>query len=220
MTSIAKGDRHELARFVLHRQHGHIMIERADQHPLLAEHRHARFLVIAAIDGHVRLAVSPRERRGRKIRDRLPHDFDNRALQSIGIFGNKFLLLLGKCVEVHRAQVAGDHRPAMRVRTIQCDLPAAQLVFLGDTSADSVRQIAIDPHEIQRHQHGLLAGGVFQDERLGPEVGHLAVGRPRTRGIAGHPHRPFGRNVDLGRTRFPGFGAGELVGSNSKREAQ
>ena len=89
-----------------------------------------------------------------------------------------------------------------------CDVESAIaergiLNSLFDALADGLRQLAVDADEVHRHEHGAMAGGVFEHERLGPQVVVLRGGRLVAGGVAGEPDGQLGRDVDAGDAGLP-----------------
>jgi len=118
---------------------------------------------------------------------------------------------------VQRPQVLPHDRAAVRVRAVEHDLVALQAVLLHQLGADRLGQLAADADEVERHEHAAPALGVFQDQRLRPQLSTLAFGRMLARREACHPHGLGRRDDGLGSARAPALGGGE--GGRMKRQA-
>ncbi len=169
------------------------MIHRAIQLSRFAPLGNVGLLVGAAVDGEGDAAVAPFHARRGQVVQRLADDGNQLGLQ----FGRVVVdeLLLGRVEVVHGAQVVADHRPGVGVRHGQHRGVARQAVLPFQLGAQRLGQVVRDADQVHRDEDDALAIGVFEDERLGPEVGELALRRLGAVGIAGHPHEFVRRDV-------------------------
>jgi hypothetical protein len=76
-----------------------------------------------------------------------------------------------------------------------------------------------DPHHVERHDHQTAARSILEDEGLGKQVLRHTLGRLRPRGVAGHPHHFFRRDLDRGGACLPGRTrtVGRLTGNGKEQ---
>jgi hypothetical protein len=107
---------------------------------------------------------------------------------------------------IHHSQVVANDRPAVCVGGGQGDRFAGQPVLRRDCVGDAQRCFAIDADQVECDEHMPAARGVFEYERLGPEVGQGALGRPVPAGVARHPHQLRWRDAAASHTGPPACG--------------
>ena len=170
-----------------HKQHRHIVIDRPGQPIGRTLFRNIFFLVGATVDGKARPAHAPAEFGRLQLGDRVGHGIEHRVVKLLAVLANQ-----GPCGVVkfiHHSQVVANDRPAVRVGGGQSDRLARQPVLRRDCVGDAQRRFAIDADQVECDEHMPAARGVFQHERLGPEVGQGALGRPVPASVARHPHQ-------------------------------
>ena len=118
---------------------------------------------------------------------------------------------------VARIGQAVDHRAAVRVREVHQQAIAGDARLGLDPLGDGFGDRAGQSDQVGGEDRDLAAFGVLDDHGLGPERMERAFGRMVSRGVAGQPDRPAGRDVGLRDAHLPRGGGGRGAGSVKKR---
>ena len=197
-------------------QDWHIMVNRPLQGQSPAQVGDFFLRVRATVHGEIATSGSPGKRDVLDMSERPINGLDDRRVEEPGVLDDP-TVLLGVDLE-HREQVGAGDRPTMGVRAREHNTVVRQPMPRLECIASPVREIAIDPANVERHQDPALAGWVLQYKSLGPEVmnGPLRGFGPRR--IAGHPLTGIQRMLDcqIGGDR-PFFGSDPATPGSEKR---
>ena len=147
------------------------------------------------------LALPVRKVGIRNVLNRFSGEFDDRLGEDLRVRRHPMQLLL--IHRIHRDQIRSHHGPGMRMGACQDDPIDWDLVPMGDLFPDAERELPINPTKIQRNQEPSGPLGIFEDDRLRPEVVQGPFRGRRPRPIAGHPHRPLGGDRHLRQPDLP-----------------
>src|SRR5687767_10093787 len=157
MTGVSKGNGPQLARFILQGEDRDVVIDGPQKLVRGAQLGHLRLLVVPPIDGEIRPAAPPFELRGSETIERTADQRYERLFELRGISQDLLLLLLVQAVKVHRPQVEGDDRAAMRMRAVNRNLRSIELVFFLQLLANRLGMMPFNADEVERDQHRALA---------------------------------------------------------------